>query len=78
MTAETTNPASFSNARPLQPRRGRVPLFLAILAFTAGGVYVGMRWHTTFERWLVPSAGSGATSSPDRADTGAGAPKKQL
>lgn len=78
MTAETTNPTSSNNARPLQPRRGRVPLLLAILAFTAGGVYVGMRWHTTFERWLVPSAGSGSTSSPDRADTGAVAPKKQL
>ena len=71
MTAENTNPTPSSSARQLPLRRGRVPFLLTILAFTTGGVYVGMRWHTTFERWLVPTAGSGSTSSPDRADTGA-------
>ncbi len=78
MTAEATSPTSPANARPSNPRRGRAPLLLAFLAFTAGGIYVGMRWHTTFERWLAPSMVSGPSPTPARADTGAGAAKKQL
>ncbi|MCC6661536.1 MAG: efflux RND transporter periplasmic adaptor subunit [Phycisphaerales bacterium] len=76
MTAETPTTNSPALAHPSSPRRGRLPMVLALLAFTAGGIYVGMRWHSTFERWLVPSAGSAAPAS--QGNTAPGPAKKQL
>lgn len=78
MTAETTTPTSPASTRTPQPRRGRSATLLAILAFTAGGIYVGMRWHTTFERWLVPSTGSDQVAASEPSSAGGGTAKKQL
>ncbi len=78
MTAETTTPKSPAIARPSGPRRGRALMLLALLAFTAAGLYTGMRWHSTFERWLVPNAGSGPAATSEPSSAARGAAKKQL
>lgn len=78
MTAETPTTNVPALAHPSSPRRGRLPMGLALLAFTAGGIYVGMRWHSTFERWLVPSAGSAVPAASDQGSTVPGTAKKQL
>ena len=78
MTAETTTTNSPALARPPSPRQGRLQLVVALLVFTAGGIYVGMRWHSTFERWLVPSAGSAAPAASEQGNTVPGTAKKQL
>ena len=56
MTTET-NPV-------VRTPRGRPFSFALLLLVGAGGIYVGMRWHTTFERWLVPT-GAGMTTPAD-------------
>ena len=78
MTAETTTPNSPNSAHTPQPQRGRSAALIAILAFTAGGIYVGMRWHTTFERWLVPGAGNRQAAASEPSSAGGGTAKKQL
>ncbi|MFO0833752.1 MAG: efflux RND transporter periplasmic adaptor subunit [Phycisphaerales bacterium] len=77
MTAETRttagNPA-------LQPRRGRMALVLLVAAGVAAGIYIGMRWHTTFERWLVPGDRMAASGASDASTAASGRPavQKQL
>lgn len=66
MTADTT-----TNSRP---RTWRPASIVLLCVAAAGGIYVGTRWHSTFERWLVPSA-SAPTAD---ADHGATPEKKQL
>ncbi len=78
MTAESPTTNLPARAHPSSPRRGLLPMVLALLAFTAGGIYVGMRWHSTFERWLVPSAGSAAPAASEQGNTVPGTAKKQL
>ena len=56
MTTET-NPV-------VRTPRGRPVSLVLLLLVGAGGIYVGMRWHTTFERWLVPT-GAGMTTPAD-------------
>ncbi|MBL8765171.1 MAG: efflux RND transporter periplasmic adaptor subunit [Phycisphaerae bacterium] len=41
-----------------------------VLLFTAGGIYAGMRWHTTFERWLMPSAGGDTAEAASAKESG--------
>lgn len=58
-------------ARPRGNRSGYVVLLVVLVAV---GIYVGMRWHTTFERWLVPTA----APSPTSASTSTPSQPKQL
>lgn len=52
--------------------RTRGPGFaLALLVVAAGAAYAGMRWHSTLERWLVPSTpGAAATDAAPAAGPG--------
>ena len=59
------------------PHRGRSVSLVLLLLCTAGGIYVGMRWHTTFERWLLPSNAS-TSATPDGEPSNSGAATKQL
>ncbi|HMN39756.1 MAG TPA: efflux RND transporter periplasmic adaptor subunit [Phycisphaerales bacterium] len=77
MTTETptTNTASLAPAA----RRGRSASLVLLLLFTAGGIYAGMRWHTTFERWLMPSAAGDTAAAASAKESGKAADgKKQL
>ena len=77
MTTETptTNTASLAPAA----RRSRSGPLVFLLLFTAGGIYAGMRWHTTFERWLMPSAAGDTAAAASVKESGKAADgKKQL
>ncbi|MBL8886476.1 MAG: efflux RND transporter periplasmic adaptor subunit [Phycisphaerales bacterium] len=69
MTVETTSS---------RPRAGRFGSIALLLIVAAGGAYAGMRWHTTLERWLVPSAGTGGTVSSSMEASKPADGKKQL
>ncbi|MBS0190572.1 MAG: efflux RND transporter periplasmic adaptor subunit [Planctomycetes bacterium] len=68
MTTETptTNTASLAPAA----RRSRSGPLVFLLLFTAGGIYAGMRWHTTFERWLMPSAAGDTAATASAKEPG--------
>ena len=76
----TTQTPTTNTASPTpNARRGRSGSLVLLLLFTAGGIYAGMRWHTTFERWLMPSATGGTAASSSSQETGKPADgKKQL
>ena len=77
MTTETptTNTASLAPAA----RRGRSATLLVLVLFAGGGIYGGMRWHTTFERWLMPSAAGDTAAAASAKESGKAADgKKQL
>lgn len=78
MTAETATSNSPNSSGAPQPRRGRSATLITILAFTAGGIYVGMRWHIAFERWLVPSAGNSQVAASEPSTAIGGTARKQL
>ncbi|MBS0197365.1 MAG: efflux RND transporter periplasmic adaptor subunit [Planctomycetes bacterium] len=61
----------FTAQRPQGSRFGSLAL---LLIAAAGGAYAGMRWHTTLERWLVPSM---ASAQPEPVNS-VSAEKKQL
>ncbi|MCC6970620.1 MAG: efflux RND transporter periplasmic adaptor subunit [Phycisphaerales bacterium] len=61
MSIDTT-PAARPRPRPIS--------LVLLFAVAAGGVYAGVRWHTTIERWILPSARAGAGAGTDRAPTG--------
>ncbi|MBI2756724.1 MAG: efflux RND transporter periplasmic adaptor subunit [Chloroflexi bacterium] len=60
------------------PRRRRLVTPVLLLACTGAGVYTGMRWHTTFERWLRPSVANTAHSSEHQKSAHDAPEKKQL
>lgn len=68
MTTETPTTNTASPAPTA--RRGRSGSFVFLLLFTAGGIYAGMRWHTTFERWLMPSAGGDTAAAASARESG--------
>lgn len=78
MTVETTNPAPSAGARPSATRRGRASMPFLLLAVAAGGIYAGMRWHSTFERWLLPGAAGRTAAAPEPTNAAGGAKAKQL
>jgi RND family efflux transporter MFP subunit len=55
MTAETPSTT--------RPRSGRVASLVLPILLGAGGLYAGMRWHATFERWLAPAAANAPADS---------------
>ncbi|MBL8762171.1 MAG: efflux RND transporter periplasmic adaptor subunit [Phycisphaerae bacterium] len=77
-----------STETTVRARGGRSVLFVFLPVIAVGGIYVGMRWHTTIERWLVPRAGNGSsldvtgthdgTSAPNPSGRGAVQGAKQL
>lgn len=44
---------------------GRSRWLVTVAVVAAAGVFAGMRWHSTLERWLVPSAGVTRPASSD-------------
>ncbi len=77
MTTETPTTKTASPAP--SAHRGRSGSLVFLLLFTAGGIYAGMRWHTTFERWLMPSAGGDTAAAASAKESGTPADgKKQL
>ncbi|CAG1772260.1 partial Cation efflux system protein CusB, partial [uncultured bacterium] len=58
-------------------RGGRSMSLVVLPVVAAGGIYIGMRWHTLFERWLVPSAVMAPGAGRTRADEGATNPTDQ-
>lgn len=77
MTVETHT--SSGTASPA-PRRRRASSLLLLAACVAGGMYIGMRWHSALERLLVPGARMADAGSPDGSSTPSGVPgaRKQL
>lgn len=73
MTTENTAATQRPPSRTLGARRRWVGLLLLLAVFAGGGLYVGVRWHDTFERWLVRSTGSAPSMV-----TGSDAGRKQL
>lgn len=65
---------STETAPVIAPRRGRLGLLVVLLLVAGGGIYAGMRWHLTFERWLVPHGGAAAPEGGDQA----GGTKREL
>ena len=81
MSTETPTTRPDSAAHPTKPagKRGRSASLVILLLFTAGGIYAGMRWHATFERWLVPSSGGDTAPAASAKESGKPADgKKQL
>lgn len=75
MTTETHTTRPDSTPLPAQAAKptakpGRSGSLVFLLLFTAGGIYAGMRWHTTFERWLMPSAGGGNAAAVSTKESG--------
>lgn len=62
-------------------RDSRALSWIIPLALAAGGIYVGMRWHASFERWLVPASSRLAPTDPNAPSVSQGTPadaKKEL
>lgn len=78
----TTRPDSTSlpaHAVKRAAKPGRSGSLVVLLLFTAGGIYAGMRWHTIFERWLMPSSTGDTAAFSFSQGTGKAADgKKQL
>ena len=68
MTTET--PTTKTTSPTPTARRSRSGSLVFLLLFTAGGIYAGMRWHTTFERWLMPSAGGDTVAAASAKEFG--------
>lgn len=78
MTAEQSINPPGTRVQSSRHRHGRIWIIVAVIAAIASGVYVGARWHTTFERLLLLNAGHRSKATSGMGDAGSDVAKKQL